>query len=76
MATIAWKTQAELDAEAARAQLWAEIQAYERAINERQQAYLALLTTDASQEELDSCKAELQQLLDAFSERLEVLRSA
>ena len=72
MATIPWKTQAELDAEAAEKQRQAAIAAYEKAIRERQQAYVALLTTGATEAELADCKAEIQQLLDA----LEVLRSA
>ena len=72
MAQIPWKTQAELDAEAAERQRQAAIQAHEQAIRERQQAYVALLTTGATQAELDTCLTEIQQLLDA----LEVLRSA
>ena len=72
MAQIPWKTQAELDAEAAEKQRQAAIAAYEKAIRERQQAYVALLTTGATEAELADCKAEIQALLDS----LEVLRSA
>ena len=72
MATIPWKTKTELDAEAAEKQRQAAIAAYEKAIRERQQAYVALLTTGATEAELAECKDEIQQLLDA----LEVLRNA
>jgi len=72
MANIPWKTQAELDAEAAERQRQADIAAHEQAIRERQQAYVALLTTGATEAELAECKDEIQQLLDA----LEVLRNA
>ena len=72
MATIPWKTQAELDAEAAERQRQSAITAHEQAIHERQRAYVALLTTGATETELAECKDEIQQLLDA----LEVLRNA
>lgn len=72
MATILWRTQAELDAEAAERQRQVAIQAHEQAIRERQQAYVALLTIGATEAELAECKNEIQQLLDA----LEVLRNA
>jgi hypothetical protein len=72
VATILWRTQAELDAEAAERQRQVAIQAHEQAIRERQQAYVALLTIGATEAELAECKNEIQQLLDA----LEVLRNA
>ena len=72
MATIPWKTQAELDAEAAEREKQAAIATHEQAIHKRQQAYVALLTTGATEAELAECKNEIQQLLDA----LEVLRNA
>jgi hypothetical protein len=72
VAKIPWKTQAELDVEAAERQRQAAIQAHEQVIRERQQAYVALLTTGATEAELANCKAEIQALLDS----LEVLRSA
>jgi hypothetical protein len=72
VAKIPWRTQAELDAETAERQRQATIHAHEQAIHERQQAYMALLTTGATEAELDDCKAEIQALLDS----LEVLRSA
>ncbi|HHY47087.1 MAG TPA: hypothetical protein GX506_07305 [Firmicutes bacterium] len=70
MAQITWKSKAELDAEAAERQKQADIQAHEAAIKERQQAYVALLSTGAAQAELDECKAEIQMLMQS----LEVLR--
>lgn len=72
MAKIPWRTQAELDAEAAERQRQSAIAAHEQAIHERQQAYVALLTTGATQQELDDCKAEIETLLQS----LEVLRDA
>ena len=72
MAQIPWKTQAELDAEASERQRQAAIQAHEQAIRERQQAYVALLTTGATEAELADCKAEIETLLDSLG----VLRNA
>ena len=72
MANIPWRTQAELDAEAAERERQTAIQAHEQAIRERQRAYVALLTTGATEAELAECKAEIQALLDS----LEVLRNA
>lgn len=72
MARIPWVTQEQLDAEAAERQRQADVESHERAIKERQQAYVALLTTGGTQQELDECKGEIQALLDG----LEVLRDA
>ena len=54
------------------ASLRADIIAHEQAIRERQQAYVALLTTGADEAELAECKAEIETLLQS----LEVLRNA
>ena len=72
MAEFSVETAADRLAKEQEGQRQTAMQAHEQAIRERQQAYVALLTTGATQAELDECKAEIQQLLDA----LEVLRSA
>lgn len=72
MAGFTVETAADRLAKKQKAQRQAAVHAHEQAIHERQQAYVALLTTGATEAELAECKDEIQALLDS----LEVLRNA